>query len=111
MAFFTIHPADGLGPADRRRAARHGPVAVSVSRPHRELLGLAGFVQVTDTDYSDEFMRTTRAWAEQWDLHRDEMDALWGPEAVRQRQKERQASLRSTRDGILRRSLFTATLP
>jgi cyclopropane fatty-acyl-phospholipid synthase-like methyltransferase len=111
MAFFTIHPADGLGPADRRRAARHGPIAVSVSRPHRELLKAAGFVQATETDYSDEFMTTTQAWTEQWDLHRDEMDALWGCDAVRQRQRERKSSVRTTRAGILRRTLFTARLP
>lgn len=107
MAFFTIHPAEELNPADRRRAARHGPLAVSVSRPHRELLESAGFVAVEETDYSWEFMTVTQAWAEQWDLHHEEMERLWGREAFRERQRERKASLRITKDGILRRSLFT----
>jgi SAM-dependent methyltransferase len=111
MAFFTIHPTDGLGPTDRRRAARNGPVAVSVSRPHRELLASAGFVQVTETDCSDEFMATTEAWADQWERHREEMESLWGREIARQRQRDRQAQLLTTKDGILRRSLFTARLP
>ena len=111
MSFITIHPADGLGPADRRRAARSGPVAVSISRPHRELLASAGFVDITETDCSDEFMTTTQAWADQWDLYGKEMESLWGRDTFRQRQRDRQAQLRATKDGILRRSIFTARLP
>ena len=111
MAFFTIHPAEGLSPADRRRAARHGPVAVSVSRPHRELLESARFLAVAETDYTNEFATVTQGWAEQWDLHREEMEGLWGRDAVRERQQERKASLQITKDGILRRSLFTVRRP
>jgi ubiquinone/menaquinone biosynthesis C-methylase UbiE len=111
MAFFTIHPTEGLGPRDKRRAARYGPVAVSVSRPHRELLASAGFVEVTETDCTDEFMTTTQAWADQWELHLKDMESLWGPEVVRQRQLDRKRQLRATKDGVLRRSLFTARRP
>jgi cyclopropane fatty-acyl-phospholipid synthase-like methyltransferase len=108
MAFFTIHPAEGLTASERRRASRNGPVAVSVSRPHRELLEAAGFAEVTETDYSAEFVTVTEAWTENWNGHRDEMEALWGREVVEERQRDRQALLRSTKEGILRRSLFTA---
>lgn len=110
MAFFTIHPAEGLGASDRRRAARYGPVAVSMSHTHRELLASAGFVEFTETDYSDEFMTTTQAWLEQWDLYREEMESLVGREMVLERQRDRQAQLRTTKDGILRRSLITASV-
>ena len=108
MAFLTIHLAEGLTPAQRRRAARDGPLAVSASRPHRQLLEAAGFVEVTETDYSDEFIEVTRAWSDQWDAHRQAVEELWGPERVAECQRERAASLRSAEAGHLRRSLFTA---
>ena len=111
MAFFTIHPAEGLGPKDRRRAARDGPLAVSVSRPHRQLLETAGFVEVAGTDYSDEFVAVGQAWFDQWEIHREELEGLLGREVVEERQRERLAYLPTARAGILRRSLFVARRP
>jgi hypothetical protein len=111
MAFLTIHAAEGLTPYQRRRASRDGPVAVAVSRPHRELLPAAGFVEITESDLSDEFATVTQGWIEQWDAHRSEMQIIWGQDVVQQRQQERRKSLLATRQGILRRSLFTALRP
>ncbi len=111
MVFLTIHPADGLSPSQRRRAYRDGPVAVAVSRPHRELLERAGFVDIAECDVSEEFAAVTQGWIDQWDLHRPEMEALWGEEAFVVRQRERRASLRTTELGILRRSFFSARRP
>jgi hypothetical protein len=111
MAFLTIHPAEGLTPYQRRRASRDGPVAVAVSRPHRELLWAAGFIQITESDLTDEFAAVTQGWIEQWDAHRPEMEVMWGQDVFRQRQQDRRNSLRATRQGVLRRSLFTALRP
>jgi hypothetical protein len=111
MAFLTIHPAEGLSRYQRRRASRDGPVAVAVSRPHRELLQAAGFVEITESDLSDEFVTVTQGWIEQWDAHRPEMEAIWGQDLFRQRQHERRNSVHTTRQGILRRSLLTALRP
>ena len=111
MAFLTIHPAEGLSRYQRRRASRDGPVAVAVSRPHRELLRAAGFVETAESDLSDEFVSVTQGWIEQWDAHRSEMEVIWGQDVFRQRQQERRKSLHTTRQGILRRSLFTAIRP
>ena len=110
-AFFTIHPSPDLSPAQRRRVSRHGPPAVASPRPHRELLERAGFVEVTETDYTAEFASVTRAWLEQWDAHRPDLVALLGATAVDGRQAERLAQLHAIDDGILCRSLFTARRP
>ena len=111
MAFLTIHPAEGLTPYQRRRASRDGPVAVAVSRPHRDLLQAAGFIEISESDLSDEFATVTQGWIEQWDAHRSEMELIWGQDVFRQRQQERRKSVQTTRQGILRRSLFTAVRP
>lgn len=83
-------------------------MAVATSRPHRQLLEAAGYVDVTEVDYSDEFVATQQAWYDQWELHRGELEALLGHEAVQERQRERRASAPTIRAGVLRRSLFTA---
>jgi len=107
-AFYTIHPAPGLDPPRRRRAARDGPVAVATSRPHLELLDAAGFVDIGETDCTAEFEATARAWIEQSDAHRDDLVALLGVRTFEERQAERRAQLRAIEDGVLCRSLFVA---
>ena len=111
MAFFTIHPSPGLSPAQRRRVSRHGPPAVASPRPHRALLERAGFIEVTETDYSAEFAAVTRAWIDQYDLHRADMEAIWGKADVEDRQRGRRGYLRVVEAGLMRRSLFTARRP
>jgi hypothetical protein len=111
MAFFTMHPAPGLRPAQRRRASRVGPVAVATPRPHRQLLAAAGFTEVTETDCTDGFAATTRAWIQQWDANYSGLADLLGEQAVAERQADRRAQLRAIEDGILARSMFTAVRP
>jgi hypothetical protein len=110
-AFFTIHPAAGLTAAQRRRAARDGPVAVATARLYRELLEAAGFSHVTETGYTAEFAATTRAWILHWGANHEDLAALLGESVVKQRQTERRAELRAIEEGILCRSLFTARRP
>jgi hypothetical protein len=109
--FLTIHPAPDLTAPQRRRASRTGPVAVATRRPHRHLLGSAGFIGIEERDFTEEFAATTRAWMEQWDAHRADLVALLGSTVVDDRQRERRAQLRAIEDGILCRSLFSATRP
>ena len=110
-AFYTIHTAEGLTAAQRRRASRDGPIAVAAARPHRAMLDAAGFTDVNELDCTAEFAAVTRAWIEQWDLHYEELAALLGKGVVDERQADRRAQLAATEDGILRRSLFTARRP
>jgi hypothetical protein len=107
-AFFTIHPAPGLDAGQRRRASRDGPPAVATARSHAELLDAAGFTDIRETDYTDEFADITRSWIDQWDTHQDELASLLGAQAVADRQAERRAQLRAIEDGILRRALCSA---
>jgi hypothetical protein len=74
-------------------------------------LGAAGFDEITETDYSDEFVTVTQGWIDQWDLHRSEMEAIWGADQVMGRQRQRRASVRTVRAGLMHRSLFTARRP
>ena len=110
-AFFTIHPAPGLGASQRRRAHRDGPVAVAARRPHRDLLQDAGFVDIEEIDCTAEFAQTARAWLEQWDSHREHLIDLQGVTEFEQRQHDRRAQLRAVEEGLLRRSLFIAARP
>ena len=110
-AFFTIHAAPGLTVSERRLVSRHGPLAIASRRTHRELLEAAGFDEITETDYSDEFVTVTQGWIDQWDLHRSAMEAIWGVDVVKDRQRRRRGYLRTVRAGLMRRSLFTARRP
>jgi hypothetical protein len=110
-AFFTIHPAAGLTAAQRRRAARDGPIAVATVRPHGDLLETAGFTHITEIDATADFAVITRAWLQHWDANYHELAALLGEAQVAERQAERRAQLRAIEDGILARSLFTARRP
>jgi hypothetical protein len=110
MAFLSIHPAADLTPSERRRASRDGPIHVALSRPHRELLARAGFVNTVEYDLTEEFVAVSENWIDQWDLHRADMEALWGQDAYEERQRERRAQLRATNLDILRRSLVSANL-
>ena len=111
IAFFTIHAAPGLTVSQRRLVSRHGPPAIASRRTHRQLLEAAGFDEITETDYSDEFVTVTQGWIDQWDLHRSAMEAIWGVDRVKDRQRGRRGYLRTVRAGLMRRSLFTARRP
>lgn len=110
-AFFTIHAAPGLTVSQRRLVSRHGPPAIASRRTHRQLLEAAGFDEITETDYSDEFVTVTQGWIDQWDLHRGAMEAIWGVDQVKVRQRARRGYLRTVGAGLMRRSLFTARRP
>ena len=110
-AFLTIHTAPGLGRKDRQRASRDGPFAVAAPREHRAMLASAGFVEIGETDLTDEFERVALAWIETSDQHHDRLAQVLGEQDLGERQADRRLQLRAIQDGLLRRSLFTATRP
>jgi hypothetical protein len=81
---------------------------VAAHRPHRELLERAGFTDIDETDCTSEFRAVTRAWIDQWELHRDDLVEMLGVERFEERQAERRTQQRAIEDGLLRRSLFVA---
>jgi hypothetical protein len=78
---------------------------------HLEMMARAGFVDVVESDGTEEFARVTRAWIDQWDRHRDTMIELLGAAGFHDRQRGRRNMLRATEHGILRRSLLVGRSP
>jgi len=62
MAFFTIFISPGLSRRDHRRAVLRGPRAVASNRGQSELVAAAGFVQVDEIDFTEQFLETARRW-------------------------------------------------
>lgn len=110
LAFFTITVSPGLSRRDHRRAVRAGPPAVAARRDSRALLEQAGFGGVSERDVTPEYEMTTEAWLVARERHRGELRGV-DPEVFDERQADARLMLSAVRDGLLRRSLLTATRP
>lgn len=110
MAFLTILVADALSPDLHRAAVRAGPRAVAARAPMVDLLRPAGFVDVVETDVTDDYVRTAAAWVAESDLRRDELRAH-DPAAYDQRVADRRAAVEGINAGLLRRSLLVGVRP
>ena len=104
----AIHVRRALGPTDRERAIHAGPSEVWSDAPYPDLLTAAGFVDVVEVDLSEDYLTTARAWFTESAKATPEMEALYGAEEFRQRQREREAAVGVIEDGLLKRSLFEA---
>jgi len=111
IAFTTIHGSPGLTDAARRRAHRSGPRAVATRSDQAHLLWSAGFVDVDEVDLTAAFATTARAWLTEAETHAEALAAVEAPGAFEERQRERRVQLAAIDDGLLRRSLFSATRP
>ena len=111
MAFYTIFVAPDLPTEARRRARQAGPSGVYSRAEQGALLRSSGFVDVTERDVTDEYLRFQRELIEANDRHADAILRSIGPAAFDQRQAERQGSLSAIKAGLLRRSLFVADRP
>lgn len=111
LAFCTIFIPPGLSEADYRRALRMGPAgAASRRRGQGNLLRSAGFVEVSETDLTAEFLRIARAWLEARERHADTLSRLRGGEFA-QMQAEARQTVVAIEAGLLRRSLLVARRP
>ena len=109
IAFYTIFIPPGLSQAEYRRAARAGPSAVtSHGRQQAELLRSAGFTGVRETDVTEAFLRTTRAWYEARARYAGQLSEAEGEASFRERQRDYRLQARAIEAGLLRRSLFVA---
>ena len=110
-AFFTILTSPGLSRRDRQRAIRLGPRAVASNRVQSELVTAAGFVEVDEIDFTDEFLETVRRWLR---FSRELETALrrtLGDDAFDQQLSDRTDMVVAIEAGLLRRSLFVAAVP
>ena len=112
MAFYTIFVAEGLSEADYRRATRARPlVATYRRREHRDLLQAAGFVDVVQTDLTEDFLRTARGWYEGRQRYAAELMEAGGEASFRELQADSLEQVEKLEAGLLRRSLFVARRP
>lgn len=109
--FVTVHLPPGLSAAERRRAVRAGPRAVTHRVVHERLLATAGFVDVRHEDWTEAFRHTARAWLEVSQRHAAELVASEGREQFEERQRDRRETLSAVEAGLLLRSCYTARRP
>jgi len=111
LAFTTIHVAPGLDSGTHHRAVRAGPPHVATRRPYPELVAQAGFVDVTEIDVTDDYARTQQAWLDGYEAHSEQLRSVISDTDFALGQSERRRTRAAIDDGVLRRSLLTATAP
>ncbi len=112
VAFYTIFIPPGLSESAYRRALKLGPArAASRRREHQELLRSAGFVAVSETDLTAEFLRITRQRLEARERHAADLRQSLGDSEFEENQSESRAQIEAIEAGLLRRSLFVAQRP
>ncbi len=109
LAFTTIHVAPDLDATRHRRAVRAGPWQVATRRPYPDLVAQAGFVDVVALDVTEEYARTQRAWLEANDSRASEVRRLTSDSEFATAQADRRLAAAAIGEGLLRRSLITAT--
>ena len=75
------------------------------------MMSAAGFEDIHVTDVTHRFRATQAAWKEQVERHEDELIALAGSQAVRDRRRDQRVQLAAIDDGLLRRAIFVGTRP
>jgi cyclopropane fatty-acyl-phospholipid synthase-like methyltransferase len=111
LVFTTIHVAAGLDAARHRRAVRAGPPHVAARRAYPDLVVQAGFTDVVDIDVTEEYARTQQLWSEAVESRADEVRRLMSDAEFAAAQTDRRLARAAIEDGLLRRSLITATRP
>lgn len=89
---------------------RAGPRAVASVHPPAELMRRAGYAEVTETDVTDEYLRTQESWTAANERRSDELRAA-DPDGFDERMADTRETLAAIRDGLLRRSLVVASRP
>lgn len=111
MAFYTIFAREDLSKEEYQRVAQVDPPAAISSHSQQELLPAAGFVDITETDVSDEYLRVARALVEARQRHAADLRRSEGEAAFAQSQESDRAKVAAIEAGLLHRSLFVARRP
>jgi cyclopropane fatty-acyl-phospholipid synthase-like methyltransferase len=109
LAFTTIHVAPDLDARRHRRAVRAGPWQVATRRPYPELVAQAGFRDVAVIDVTPEYARTQRVWLDAHEARAGEVRHLTSDREFAVAQADRRNARAAIDEGLLRRSLITAT--
>jgi hypothetical protein len=69
----------------------------------------AGFTAIDETDSTDQYLKTLRAWVEHSSERESELVALWGRERFTNRQATWRTAIGAVEEGLLRRALLSGT--
>lgn len=111
LAFTTIHIADDLDARAHRRAVRAGPWHVATRRPCPEMVERAGFSDITVHDITREYELTQRTWLDATEANADALRRATTEAEFALGQRERRLTRAAIAEGLLHRSLITATRP
>ncbi len=112
LAFYTIFIPPGLSQTAYRRARELGPSGIaSRRRAPQELLRSAGFVNVSETDLTSEFLRITQQRLEARERHSADLRQSLGDAEFEENQADGRTQIEAIETGLLRRSLFVAERP
>ena len=111
LAFTTIHVADDIDAGAHRRAVRAGPWHVTTRRPYSEMVERSGFTDIAVHDVTTEYERTQRTWLETSEANADALRPASSDAEFELGQRERRRTRAAIEDGLLRRTLITATRP
>ena len=71
----------------------------------------AGFFDIDETDYTEQYHETLRGWLDHSAERSAELVALWGLQLFTERQADRRSSIEALEAGWQRRILISATRP
>ena len=71
----------------------------------------AGFIDIDETDYTEQYHETLRGWLDQSAERSAELVPLWGYELFTERQADRRSAIEAVEAGWQRRILISATRP
>ena len=112
LAFYTIFTADGISADDRAMALRLRPLALSWrDLSVRDLLSRAGFVNIHESDLSEDFLRTQRLFVASQTRHAEGLRPLKPAGDFDRDLKVSRKQIPLLERGIMRRALFVARRP
>ena len=76
-----------------------------------DLLRSAGFARIEETDVTEAFLLTTRAWYEARARYADQLSQAEGEASFHERQRDYRLQAGAIEAGLLRRALFVAERP
>jgi hypothetical protein len=109
LGFLTIRVADGLSPAQRRRAVAVGPPAPGGPDGHA-LAERSGFTDVRTVDVTADYLATARMWLSARERLREQLRPL-GPQEYDDKIAQGRSAVLQIEAGRLRRVLVVARRP
>ena len=109
LAFHTIELPPELSASKRRRAISIGPPAVTVRTTYLGLLRSAGFAEIDAVDLTAEYLATQQRWLAATLWHEEGLRSTLGDDTVREGIERRRRTVDAIEEGLLLRTLYTAT--